>query len=55
MFCERPEQYVRTHHTLLEKHTLLRLGLGFRGVGEPNPRTGGIFGFGVWKMLHFRF
>ena len=41
-------------HTLLQKHTLLRRGLGFRGVGEPLPRTAG-FVFDVYKMLCFRF
>ena len=54
LFCGRPEQYARTHHTLLQKHTLLRRGLGFRGVGEPLPRTAG-FVFDVYKMLCFRF
>ena len=37
----------RTHHTPLQKQTLLRRGLGFRGVGEPLPRTAGIFVFDV--------
>ena len=51
LFCGRPEQYAaRTHHTLLQKHTLLRRGLGFRGVAEPLPGTAG-FGFDVYKML----
>ena len=54
LFCGRPEQYARTHHTLPQKHTLLRRGLGFRGVGEPLPRTAG-FVFDVYKMLCFRF
>ena len=59
LFRGHPEQYLhtlaRTRHTPLQKQTLLRRGLGFRGVGEPLPRTAGIFGFDVWKMLHFRF
>ena len=53
LFCGRPEQYARTHHTLLQKHTLLRRGLGFRGVGEPLPRTAGCV-FDVYRMLCFR-
>ena len=40
-------------HTLLQKHTLLRRGLGFRGVGDPLPSTAG-FVFDVCKMLCFR-
>ena len=34
--------------------TLLRRGLGFRGVGEPLPRTAGIFAFDADKMLRFQ-
>ena len=59
LFRGHPEHYLhtltRTRHTLLQKQTLLRRGLGFRAVGEPLPRTAGIFGSDVWKMLHFRF
>ena len=58
-FRRHPEQYlhtlVRVHHTLLQKKTLLRQGLGFRSVGEPLPRTAGIFVFDAYKMLRFRF
>ena len=54
-----PEQHLHTaahaHHTTLRKQALLRRGLGFRGVGEPLPRTAGIFVFDVRKMLRFRF
>ena len=39
-FRGHPEQYlhtpVRTHHTLPQKQTLLRRGLGFSGVGGPS-------------------
>ena len=45
----------RTHRTVLQKHPLLRRGLGFRGVGELLPRTAGIFVVDVYKMLRFRF
>ena len=59
LFRGHPEQHLytlaRTHHTLLQKQTLLRRGLGFRGVGEPNPRTAGIFVLDVHEMLRFRF
>ena len=51
LFRGHPEQYLhtlaRTCHTPLQKQTLLRRGLGFRGVGEPLPRTAGSFGFDV--------
>ena len=43
------------HHTPLQKQTLLRGGLGFKGVGETLPRTAGICVFGVQKMLRSRF
>ena len=45
-----PKQYL---HTVLQNQTLLRGGLGFRGVGELLPCTAGIFVF-VYKMLRFR-
>ena len=45
----------RTHHAVLQKQTLLRRGLGFRGVGELLPRGAGIFVFYVLKMLRFHF
>ena len=39
LFRGHAEQYLHTparaHHTLLQKQTLRRRGLGFRGVGEP--------------------
>ena len=54
LFRGHSEQYFRTlahtRHTTLQKQTLLRRGLGFRGVGEPLPSTAGIFGFDVWKL-----
>ena len=55
LFRGHPEQYLHTpariHHTLLQKQALLRRGLGFRSVGEPLPRTAGIFVFDVYKLL----
>ena len=42
-------------HTPLQKQTLLRRGLGFKGVGEPLPLTAGIFVFDAYKMLRFGF
>ena len=58
LFRGHPEHYLhtlaRTHHTQLQKQTLPRRGLGFRGVGEPLPRTAGIFVVDVYKMLRFR-
>ena len=50
LFRGHPEQYLhalaRTQHTPLQKLTFL-CRLGFRGVGEPFPRTAGIFVFDV--------
>ena len=52
LFRGYPEQCLHTtQHTPLQKQTLLRRGLGFRGVGETLSRTAGIFVFDVWKML----
>ena len=42
LFRGHPEQCIQTH-PLLQKQILLRRGLCFRGVGEPLPRTAGIF------------
>ena len=58
LFRGHPEQYphtlARKHNAQLQKQTLLRRGLGFKGVGEPLPRTAGIFVRDVYKMLRFR-
>ena len=58
LYRGHPEQYLhtvaRTYHAPLQKQTLLCRGLGFRGVGEPIPRTAVIFVFDVYKMLCFR-
>ena len=60
LFRGHPEQYLQTlahthtHHAPLQRQTLLRRGLGIKGVGEPLPRTAGIFVFDVSKMLRLR-
>ena len=47
--------YLAHTHRTLQKQTLPRRGLGFRGVCELLPRAAVIFVFDVYKMLRFRF